>query len=79
MNMNVLDKGVVPKVKNLKEVLQVWLSTVRMSCSPFLHRLEKNNVLRVHGYLIVYLNIDEVIRIIREEDEPKESLMQSSN
>lgn len=80
MNMNVLDKGVVPKVMDLKEVLQAWLEhrqdvLVRRSS----HRLEKvkHRIEILAGYLIVYLNIDEVIRIIREEDEPKESLMQS--
>ncbi len=78
MNMNALDGGVLPKVMNLKEILQAFLKyrqnvLVREShfrLEKVLHRL---NVLE--GYLVVYLNIDEVIRIIREEDNPKTSLM----
>ena len=78
LNMNVLENGLVPKVMNLKEVLQSWLNhrqdvLVRRST----HRLgEVNHRLEVlAGYLIVYLNIDEVIKIIREKDEPKPALM----
>ncbi|MBI2233449.1 MAG: DNA topoisomerase IV subunit A [Micavibrio aeruginosavorus] len=78
LNMNVLDQGVTPKVMNLKEVLQCWLNhrqevLVRRTqhrLEAVLHRLEV-----LEGYLIVYLNIDEVIRIIRTEDEPKPKLM----
>ena len=78
LNMNVLSKGIVPKVMNLKEVLQEWLEhqkevLVRRSN----HRLDQiNHRLEVlDGYLIAYLNIDEVIRIIREEDDAKASLI----
>ncbi len=80
LNLNVLSKGVVPKVMNLKEVLQEWLEhqkdvLVRRSN----HRLDQiNHRLEVlEGYLIAYLNIDEVIRIIREEDDAKASLIQA--
>lgn len=80
LNMNVLSKGVVPKVMNLKEVLQEWLEhqkevLVRRSN----HRLDQiNHRLEVlEGYLIAYLNIDEVIRIIREEDDAKASLIRA--
>ncbi len=77
MNMNVLDGGLVPRVMNIKEVLRAWLDhqqevLVRRSnhrLEKVLHRLEV-----LSGYLIVYLNIDEVIRIIRFEDEPKAEL-----
>lgn len=80
MNMNVLDGGLVPKVMNIKEVLRAWLNhrqVVLVRRSQFrleavLHRLEV-----LAGYLIVYLNIDEVIRIIRETDEPKPELMKA--
>lgn len=80
MNMNVLDGGLVPKVMNIKEVLRAWLNhrqevLVRRSnfrLEQVLHRLEV-----LAGYLIVYLNIDEVIRIIRESDEPKPALMKA--
>ncbi len=78
MNLNVLENGLVPKVMNLKEALQNWLDhqqevLVRRSAfrlDKVLHRLEV-----LEGYLVVYLNIDEVIRIIRFEDDPKKSLM----
>ena len=78
LNMNVLDNGLVPRVMNLKEVLQAWMDhqqVVLVRRSQFrlekvLHRLEV-----LDGYLIVYLNIDEVIRIIRFEDDPKSELM----
>ena len=80
LNMNVLDGGLVPKVMNIKEVLQAWLNhqkevLVRRSqfrLEKVLHRLEV-----LDGYLIVYLNIDEVIRIIRFEDEPKIKLAET--
>ncbi len=78
LNMNVLDKGVTPKVMNIKEVLQAFLDhrqevLVRRSN----HRLDEvNHRLEVlAGYIIVFLNIDEVIAIIRENDEPKPILM----
>ena len=78
MNMNVLDNGLVPKVMDLKQVLQAWLMhrqdvLVRRSqhrLEAVLHRIEV-----LEGYLIVYLNIDKVIKIIREADEPKPELM----
>ncbi len=79
LNMNVLDNGLVPRVMNIKEVLQSWLNhqqevLVRRSS----HRLEKvlARLEVLEGYLIVYLNIDEVIRIIRFEDEPKMKLIE---
>ncbi len=78
LNMNVLDGGLVPRVMSLKEVLQAWMNhqkevLVRRSE----HRLEKviHRLEVLAGYLIVYLNIDEVIAIIRKSDEPKPALM----
>jgi len=80
MNMNVLDGGITPRVMSLKEVLQAWMEhqkevLVRRSG----HRLEKvlARIEVLEGYLIVYMNIDEVIRIIRFEDEPKMKLMET--
>jgi topoisomerase-4 subunit A len=78
MNMNVLDGGLVPRVMNLKEVLQAFVDhrqevLVRRSkhrLADIEHRLE---VLK--GLLIAYLNIDEVIHIIRTEDDPKAVMM----
>ena len=80
LNMNVLSRGIVPKVMGLREVLGEWLAhrrevLVRRSqyrLQKILHRLEI-----LEGYLIAYLNLDEVIRIIREEDEPKAELMRT--
>ncbi len=80
LNMNVLDQGRIPKVMSLREVLQAFLDhrkvvLVRRSR----HRLEKieHRLEVLDGYLIAFLNLDEVIRIIREEDEPKPVLMQT--
>ncbi|PSM17057.1 MULTISPECIES: DNA topoisomerase IV subunit A [Nitratireductor] len=78
LNMNVLTRGRVPNVLSLAGVLREWLDhrkevLVRRSR----HRLgEIERRLEIlAGYLIAYLNIDEVIRIIREEDEPKKVMM----
>ncbi len=78
MNMNVLSDGKVPKVMGLKEVLQEWLDHRR----AVLVRRSKYRLAQIErrlevlgGLLIAYLNIDEVIRIIRFEDEPKQKLI----
>ena len=77
MNMNVLHKG-APQVMGLRDVLQAYLDHRRevvVRRAEFrLDKIEK----RLHileGFLKAYLNIDEVIRIIRTEDEPKPVLM----
>ena len=80
MNMNVLDKDGVPRVMNLKQILQAFLDhrqEVLIRRSKF--RLDKiNHRMEVlEGFLIAFLNLDEVIRIIREEDDPKTSLMKA--
>lgn len=82
MNMNVLDKDGVPRVMDLKQVLQAFLDhrqDVLIRRSKF--RLDKiNHRMEVlEGFLIAYLNLDEVIRIIREEDEAKPALMNAFN
>lgn len=80
LNLNVLDGGTVPRVMNLKEALRAWLDHRQVVLvRRARHRLDKviNRIEILDGYLIVYLNIDEVIRIIREEDEPKQSLMEA--
>ena len=77
MNMNVLGKDNVPRVMNLREVLRAFLDhrheVLVRRCAYRVgkidHRLEV-----LSGYLIAYLNLDEVIRVIREEDEPKTEL-----
>jgi topoisomerase-4 subunit A len=74
LNMNVLDARAVPKVMNLRDVLRAFLAhreevlvrRTKHRLGKIEHRLEV-----LGGYLIAYLNLDEVIRIIREEDEPK--------
>ena len=78
LNMNVLDSNMVPRVMNLRDVLQSFLEhrevvLVRRTK----HRLGRieNRLEVLEGYLIAYLNLDEVIRIIREEDEPKPVMM----
>ena len=78
MNMNVLTAGLVPRVLGLAEVLREWLSHRRVVLerrSRFrLGQIDKRlEILR--GLLIVYLDLDKVIKIIREEDEPKVELM----
>jgi len=78
LNMNVLTRGRVPNILSLKGVLQEWLDhrkevLVRRSRHR-LAEIEKRLEI-LGGYLIAYLNIDEVIRIIREEDEPKAVMM----
>ena len=78
LNLNVLDAEQIPRVMSLREALLAFLEhrhVVLVRRSNFRlgkidHRLEI-----LAGYLIAYLNIDEVIRIIREEDEPKAEMM----
>ncbi|MCB1538826.1 MAG: DNA topoisomerase IV subunit A, partial [Alphaproteobacteria bacterium] len=80
LNMNVLEGGRSPRVMNLKEALQSFLDhrqevLVRRSKNRLgivEHRLEI-----LAGYLIAYLNLDKVIKIIRTEDEPKPVLMKA--
>ncbi len=80
LNMNVLSHGKVPNVLSLGGVLQEWLEhrkDVLLRRSQFrLEEIEKRLEI-LGGYLIAYLNLDEVIRIIREEDEPKQELMRT--
>ncbi len=78
LNMNVLSRGKVPNVLSLKDALREWLDHRReVLIRRSKHRLgEIERRLEIlAGYLIAYLNIDEVIRIIREEDEPKAVMM----
>jgi len=78
MNMNVLTSDSIPKVMNLKEILdefltfrqEVTLRRTKYRLSKVDHRLEV-----LEGFLIVYLNLDEVIKIIRTEDNPKLTLI----
>ena len=78
MNFNVLDYEGVPRVLNIKEVLRQFLDhrfgvlkrRVNYRLAKILARLEI-----LSGYLLAYLNLDEIIRIIREEDDAKQVMM----
>lgn len=78
MNMNVLSNGVTPRVLGLADVLREWLAHRRVVLqrrSRFrLGQIDKRLEI-LSGLLIVYLDLDRVIKIIREEDEPKLELM----
>ncbi|HEY3487768.1 MAG TPA: DNA topoisomerase IV subunit A [Gammaproteobacteria bacterium] len=78
VNLNMIGIDGRPKVFNLKEILIEWLKfRIRTVTRRLQWRLDKVNQ-RLHilaGLMIAYLNIDEVIKIIRREDEPKPVLM----
>ena len=80
VNLNMIGLDGRPKVKNLREILVEWLDYRFATVTRRLnHRLAKVND-RLHlleGLLIAFLNLDEVIRIIRQEDEPKAVLMRT--
>lgn len=80
MNMNVLTSGLVPKVLNLQEALREWLDHRRV----VLQRRTNNRLGQIarrleilHGLLVIYLDLDKVIKIIREKDEPKPALIKA--
>ncbi|MEN2494467.1 MAG: DNA topoisomerase 4 subunit A [Hyphomicrobiaceae bacterium hypho_1] len=78
LNMNVLSAGQVPNVLDLRSVLQQWLDhrmVVLKRRSQFRLKKIKLRLEILEGYLAAFLNIDEVIRIIRFEDEPKGKLI----
>ena len=82
MNMNVLDSEGVPHVMDIKQVLREFLNhrhIVLQRRANF--RLNKINARLeiLSGYLIAYLNLDEIIRIIREEEEPKAAMIKAFN
>src|SRR5689334_13060520 len=80
LNMNVLVKGRIPQVLGLAEALNEWLAhrrdvllrRSRYRLGQIDHRLEV-----LGGYLVAYLNVDKVIKIIRTEDEPKPVLIRT--
>src|SRR6185437_14078761 len=82
LNLNVLDKGTVPKVMSLAEALKAWLEHRKdVLVRRTRHRLDQiaRRLEVLDGYIVAYLNLDEVIRIIREEDEPKQVLIATFN
>ena len=78
VNLNVIARDGRPRVMGLRALLEEWLSfRVDTVTRRLQYRLEKVNA-RLHildGLLIAYLNLDEVIRIVRTEDEPKAALI----
>jgi topoisomerase-4 subunit A len=78
LNMNVLDSARTPRVMPLREVLRAWLDhrqEVLVRRSRYRLAAIERRLEILDGYLAVFLNLDELIRIIREEDEPKPALM----
>ncbi len=78
LNLNVLVKGRIPKVLGLAECLREWLDHLRdvlLRRSTYRKEQIEHRLEVLGGYLIAYLNIDKVIKIIRTEDEPKPALM----
>ena len=78
MNLNVLDKDGKPGVLNLREALNAWLAhrqeVLQRRSQYRLDKIERRLEM-LEGYIIVFLNLDEVIRIIREDEQPKQALM----
>jgi topoisomerase IV subunit A len=80
LNMNVLVKGRVPKVVGLAEALTEWLThrrEVLVRRSNYRLKQIEHRVEVLGGFLVAYLNLDRVIKIIRNEDEPKPVLMRT--
>ncbi len=78
LNMNVLDAAGAPNVLGLQELLRAWLDHRRV----VLQRIGKHRLARIEnrlevlaGLLIAYLNIDAIIKLIRQEDDPKPKMM----
>ena len=78
LNLNVLDKNRKPGVMSLRQAMEAYLEH-RFEVLERRTHFQLDKVIRraevLDGYLVVYLNLDEVIRIVREEDDPKLSLM----
>jgi len=80
LNLNVLVKGRIPQVLGLAEALREWLDHLRdVLLRRANHRKTQieNRLEVLGGYLIAYLNLDKVIKIIRTEDEPKPALIRT--
>ena len=78
LNLNVLDRRNTPRVMGLRDALSAFLEhRLDVLVRRTKYRLEKaeRRLEVLDGYLVAFLNLDEVIRIIREEDEPKFTLM----
>ncbi len=80
LNLNVLDKDNTPRVMDLREALQAWLDhrrEVLIRRSTFRLDAIERRLEILEGYLIAYLNLDKLIKIIREEDEPKPKMIKA--
>src|ERR671916_667683 len=78
LNMNVLSGGKVPRVLGLAEALREWVDhrrDVLIRRSRHRHGVIERRLEILRGLLIIYLDLDRVIKIIREKDEPKQELM----
>ena len=78
LNLNVLDENGVPRVMPLKEAIISWLNhrrTVLERVSRYSLKKINNRLEVLESYLIVFLNVDLVIKIIREDDDPKKELI----
>ena len=82
LNLNVLDSNRTPRVMSLRDALLAWLQhQIDVLLRRSNHRVAKidDRLELLGGYLIAYLNLDRVIQIIREEDEPKAVMMAEFN
>jgi topoisomerase-4 subunit A len=80
LNLNVLMKGRIPRVVGLAECLREWLDHLRdvlIRRSNYRKEQIEHRLEILGGYLIAYLNLDKVIKIIRTEDEPKPVLIKT--
>ncbi|MFI5000042.1 MAG: DNA gyrase subunit A, partial [Reyranellales bacterium] len=80
LNLNVLDKDNTPRVMDLREALQAFLDhrrEVLVRRSTFRLEAIERRLEILEGYLIAYLNLDKLIKIIREEDEPKPKMIKA--
>ena len=78
LNMNVLSAGQIPNVLFLRDVLRQWLEhrvDVLVRRSEFRLKKIEHRLEVLDGYLVAYLNLDEVIRIVRFEEDPKAKLI----
>ena len=78
LNLNVLDESGTPKVMSMKEAIIAWLDhrrNVLVRTQTYVLDKIKNRLEILESYLIVFLNLDKVLQIIREDDDPKVSLI----
>ena len=78
LNLNVIDNNNIPGIKSLIEALKCWLDhrqVILQRKSKYRLTQIENRINILNGYITVFLNLDKVIEIIREEDKPKDVLM----